>query len=342
MTVVVNIRNRLSFRADIENWELSSPVRITGYTFNDHDALVVTISDGIHVGRGEAAGVYYLDDFPDRCIQQLEEVRDKIEAGLTRDELRQLLPPGGARNAVDCALWELESRQAGKPVWALAGLRPPKPLLTTYTLSADTPEAMAEGARGKYADARAIKLKLLGDGLDGDRVRAVRAARDDVWVGVDANQGFDPDSLAELMPVFREARVALIEQPFKVGDDALLDGLVSPIPLAADESVQSLEDVAALVGRFQVMNIKLDKCGGLTEGLLMAEEARRVGLKVMIGNMTGTSLAMAPALLIGQYCDVVDLDGPLFLESDRNPPIVYDHGMVSAPAGVWGWSNLAT
>ena len=327
---------RLSLDVRVETWRLTSPIRITGYTFDVHEALVVTLSDGTHVGRGEAAGVYYLDDMPASGLEQLLALRDRIEAGITRAQLRELLPPGGARNALDCALWELESKRAGVPVWALAGLRQPEPLLTTYTLSADTPDNMARGARGKYADAKAIKLKLLGDGLDGDRVRAVRSARDDVWIGVDANQGFDPASLAALMPLFLDARVALIEQPFRVGDDALLDNLVSPIPLAADESVQSLDDVAGLVGRFQVVNIKLDKCGGLTEGLLMAEEARRLGLRVMIGNMTGTSLAMAPAMLIGQFCDVVDLDGPLFLAADRDPAIVYDHGMVSAPASVWG------
>jgi L-alanine-DL-glutamate epimerase-like enolase superfamily enzyme len=329
----------LKLEVAIENWELVSPFRITGYVFSDVDVLFVRLSDGTHEGRGEASGVYYYEDTPQKEVAQVEAVRARIEAGITREELRDLLPAGGARNAIDCALWELESRQQGKTVAELAGLPPTQPMITTYTLGADTPEAMAAGAsRGKFAGAKALKLKLLGDGNDAARVRAVREARDDVWIGVDANQGFTPESLAEAMPAFLESRVELIEQPFKIGQEALLDGFVSPIPLAADESVQSLKDVDGLVGRFQVMNIKLDKCGGVTEGLLMAKRAKELGLKVMVGNMTGTSLGMAPAMLVGQYCDVVDLDGPLFLKSDRDPAIVYDEGLVSAPPGVWGWS----
>jgi len=234
-------------------------------------------------------------------------------------------------------MWELESQQARKPVWALAELPAPVPLLTTYTLGADTPEAMAAGAVGKYRGARAIKLKLLGDSFDAARVRAVRNARPDVWIAVDANQGSTRESLAALLPCLTAARVALIEQPFPRGDEYQLDGFYSPIPLAADESVQSLADIPGLVGRFQVMNIKLDKCGGLTEALLMVQEGLRLGLRVMVGNMGGTGLAMAPALLVGQHCDIVDLDGPLFLQRDRTPPVIYDHGYVSAPEGLWGW-----
>lgn len=326
----------LRLQAEIQSWELSAPFRITGYTFTHSDIVVARISDGAHEGRGEAAGVYYRDDRPPGMAAQIESVREAVEAGIGRDALRGLLPPGGARNALDCALWELEARRAGQPVWRLAGLTDLKPLLTTYTLGADAPAAMAAGARGKFADARALKLKLLGDGADGERVQAVRAARPDVWIGVDANQGFTADSLEAVLPTLTGARVELIEQPLPVGQEAQLEGFRSPIPLAADESVQSLDDVAGLVGRFQVMNIKLDKCGGLTEALLMAAEARRLGLKVMVGNMTGTSLAMAPAMVVGQYCDVVDLDGPLFLKADREPAVIYDHGYVRQPDGVWG------
>jgi L-alanine-DL-glutamate epimerase-like enolase superfamily enzyme len=327
---------RLRLQAEVESWELSAPFRITGYTFTHSDIVVARISDGAHEGRGEAAGVYYRDDKPPGMAAQIEAVGDAVEAGLSREDLRGLLPPGGARNALDCALWELEARRAGKPVWALAGLDALKPLLTTYTLGADTPAAMAAGASGRFADARALKLKLLGDGADGERVQAVRAARPDAWIGVDANQGFTAATLEALLPILTAARVELIEQPLPVGQEAQLEGFKSPIPLAADESVQSLDDVAGLVGRFQVMNIKLDKCGGLTEALLMAQAARELGLKVMVGNMTGTSLAMAPAMVVGQFCDVVDLDGPLFLKEDRKPSVIYDHGYVRQPEGVWG------
>lgn len=208
-------------------------------------------------------------------------------------------------------------------------------MLTTYTLGAASPEKMAAGAIA-YADARALKLKLTGDAIDADRVRAVRAVRPDVWIGVDANQGFTRASLEAIMPTFLETGVSLIEQPFAIGRESELDGLNAPIPIAADESVQGLADVAALAGRFDVINIKLDKCGGLTEGLAMAEEVRRLGMKVMVGNMGGSSLAMAPACILGQYCEIVDVDGPLFLAEDRKPSVIYRDGHVSCPPGLWG------
>jgi L-alanine-DL-glutamate epimerase-like enolase superfamily enzyme len=325
--------------ASIENWPMISPLKIAGYTFSELNVVVVTLSDGMHEGRGEAAGVFYLDDLPPAILAQIETVRERVESGMTRHELRDLLPPSGARNAIDCALWDLESKRAGEPVWMLAELKVPQPLLTTFTLGADTPEVMAAGACGKYGDARAIKLKLLGDGQDAERVRAVRVARDDVWLAVDGNQGLTPERLVELVPTLVEARVELIEQPCKVGEEPALERMKLPIPLAADESVQSLKDIAEQVGRFQYINIKLDKCGGLTEALLMVAECRRLGLRPMVGNMAGTSLAMAPALLVGQCCDIVDLDGPLFLARDRFPSVTYKRGSVSAPGGLWGWSR---
>jgi len=327
----------MSLEVTLEEWPLSSPLRITGYTFMSLAVIVAKISDGVHSGHGEATGVFYLNEPPSSLIGQIEAVRESVEAGVTREELRALLPPGGARNAIDCALWELESKRARSPVWALAGLSAPVPLLTTYTLGADTPEAMAAGAAVRFRDARAIKLKLLGDADDAARVRAVRDARPDVWIGVDANQGLTPESFENLLPSLIEARVALIEQPYKRGEEHQLDALDSPIPLAADESVQSLEDIPGIAGRFQVMNIKLDKCGGLTEALLMVEEGRRLGLRIMVGNMGGTSLAMAPALLLGQHCELVDLDGPLFLTRDRTPAVIYEHGYIGAPGDLWGW-----
>lgn len=321
----------------LEVWPWSRSLRISGHVFAESQVVVATVSDGVHRGRGEAVGIFYKGDSPAGIAHQIETVRTDVEAGIGRDELRRALPPGGARNAIDCALWDLESNKTKTPVWELAKLGALKPLLTTHTLSADSPEAVAEGAFGKYRHARAIKLKLLGDGDDAARVRAVRDARADVWIGVDANQGFTTKTFAELLPALVEARVELVEQPFKIGEEHLLDGFESPIPLAADESVQSLEDLDALVGRFDVVNIKLDKCGGLTEALLMADRARQLGLRVMVGNMGGTSLAMVPALVVGQYCDIVDLDGPLFLATDRNPAVIYDDGYVSAPPGIWGW-----
>src|SRR5579859_1043568 len=286
----------VTLRAEVEQWPLIKPFRITGYTYEAIVVVVVSLQRDGCVGRGEAAGVYYRNETPASIIGQLELLRAKIEAGLSRTSLQEMLPPGGARNALDCALWDLEAKLSGRAAWEMAGLERPRPLLTTFTCGADEPEQMAVTARG-YTNARAIKLKLTGESVDADRVRAVRDARADVWLGVDANQGFTRASLEKLLPVLTEMHVALIEQPFPIGQEALLDGFQSPIPIAADESVQSLADIPTLIGRFNVINIKLDKCGGLTEGLAMARSARRFGLDTMVGNMLGTSLAMAPAFL---------------------------------------------
>lgn len=319
----------------LEDWPTHSPFRITGKVWTSVPLLIVRISDGTHEGRGEGAGVYYRADTPDRMLGEVEQVRDAIAAGITRQQLRELMPPGGARNAVDCALWELEARRAGRTVMELAGIADPRPLVTVCTVGADTPEAMAAQAQA-YGPVPALKLKLTEDPANADRVRAVRAACPDAWIGVDANQGLTRATTEALLPVLVEARVALLEQPVAVGDDAALDGMKSPIPLAADESAQGLADLPSLVGRYQMMNIKLDKCGGLTEALMIVDEAYRLGLKVMVGNMLGTSWSMAPAFVVGQHCEVVDLDGPLLLGRDRELAASYREGRVDIPPSVWG------
>jgi L-alanine-DL-glutamate epimerase-like enolase superfamily enzyme len=326
---------RLKLDLAIERWPLLRPFRISGFTFEHSEVVVATVSDGAARGRGEASGVYYQGDTPQSIVETIEANRALIEDSVTREGLLRAMPPCGARNAIDCALWELEAARAGRPVWRSALDAAPRPLLTTCTVGADTPEAMAEGARA-FAGARAIKLKLIGDGEDAARVAAVRQALPDVWLAVDANQGFSLATLRQLMPELLAAAVKLIEQPLPIGAEAELEGFESPIPLAADESAQGLADVGALAGRFQVVNIKLDKCGGLTEGLMMAREARRLGLKVMVGNMTGTSLAMAPSFIVGQLCDVVDLDGPLLLARDRDPGVRYVDGYIHCDEDVWG------
>lgn len=319
----------------IEDWRLRRPFAITGHVFTSTRVLVVRLADPLHAGRGEAAGVYYLNDTPERGAAQLEALRPRIEAGMSRLDAALLLPPGAARNALDCALWDLESQRSGRSVASLAGLPAPRPLLTTFTLGAETPAEMAAAARA-YRGARALKLKLTGDGADGARVEAVRAACPQAALYVDANQGFTPASLAALWPALIAAGVELVEQPFKRGEDALLDGMARPIPIAADESVQSLAELEALPGRFDVVNIKLDKCGGLTEALSMARRARALGLRVMVGNMTGTSLAMAPAFVLGQICDICDLDGAVFLAEDRTPCVSYADGKIALPGAFWG------
>jgi L-Ala-D/L-Glu epimerase / N-acetyl-D-glutamate racemase len=327
---------RVKLEARRDKLRLAAPFRISGYVFEETDIVLVTLTDGEHVGRGEGAGVYYLGDDGDRMIAEIEAARGAIEAGIDRAGLQALMPAGGGRNAVDCALWELDASRAGVPAWRLAAIEAPRPLLTTFTLGAEAPETMAQGARD-YADARAIKVKLTGEAeLDLARVEAVRAARPDAWLGVDANQGYDRRGLVWLAEALVELRVSLIEQPVARGAEAELEGFRSPIPLAADESVLVAADLPGLVGRFDVINIKLDKCGGLTEGLKMVAEARRLGLGLMVGNMVGTSLAMAPAFILGQHCEIVDLDGPTFLVRDHIPGCVYRDGHIACGDEVWG------
>jgi L-Ala-D/L-Glu epimerase len=326
----------LKMTVAVERLPFLAPFRIAGFVFEHQDAVVVTLEDGAERGRGEASGVFYLGDDVEHMVAALESRRAAIESGIDRARLQQLLPPGGARNALDCALWELDARRAGKPVWELAGLDPPRPLVTTFTLGADYPPVMAEGAR-KFAQAQALKVKLTGDlDLDMARVEAVREARPEVWIGVDANQGYTMAGLGPLIGALIEANVAQLEQPLARGHEAELENFDSPIPIVADESALCFADLAGLVGRFNMVNIKLDKCGGLTEGLAMAREARRLGLGVMVGNMMGSSLAMAPSFVLGQLCDVVDLDGPTFLSRDRTPGVTYAQGLIWADEAIWG------
>ena len=323
---------RLTVRT--ESWPYAAPFRITGYVFETAEVVTAELTDGEVTGVGEASGVYYRGETAAGLRAEIEAVKPFVEAGIDREGLRALLPAGGARNALDAALWDLEAKRAGVPVWALVGLTAVRPLVTTLTVSAGTPAETAQAALA-WSAARAIKLKLTPED-PAACVAAVRAARPDVWLGVDANQGFDRASLEALLPALVEARVAVIEQPLPMGEDVQLEGLNSPIDIAADESAQSLEDVATLVGRYDIINLKLDKCGGLTEGLAMAAEARRLGLKVMVGCMSGTSLAMAPAFVLGQLADIVDLDSPLFLTRDRRPPAAYDGGRILCPPELWG------
>ena len=315
---------------------MKEPFAISGHVFTSMPSVVATLTQDGARGRGEAAGVYYLHDDVARMTTDIERVRGEIESGASRSDLLELLPACGARNALDCALWELEAEQAGVPVWRLAGLSSPRPLITTITAGAASPEQMAAKALS-FAGARAIKLKLTGDpDLDAARVEAVAAARPGVWLGVDANQGYDLDGLKAVMPAFVKHQVRLVEQPLPRGQEERLRDLDSPIPLAADESVLTSADLAGLVGLFKVINIKLDKCGGLTEALAMVDQAKRIGFDLMVGNMAGTSWAMAPAFIVGQSCDVVDLDGPLSLQTDRTPPVTYEDGFVWCDEVVWG------
>ncbi|WP_428678586.1 dipeptide epimerase [Sphingopyxis sp.] len=329
------IRN-LTLDLRVERFPYHQPFRISGHVFTETALLVAELSDGTHAGRGEGAGVYYLGDDIDHMLAEAERVQGTIESGATREDLQTLLPPGGARNALDCAFWDLEAKQAGRPVWELAGLDRPAALRSTLTLGADSAANMAKASLAIDPEAP-VKVKLTGDLADDiARVVAIRTARPDAWIGVDANQGYDRETLEALLPVLVDTRVAQLEQPLRRGREADLDGLKRPLPFVADESALSLADTVSLVGRFDVVNIKLDKCGGLTEGLAIARQAKKLGLDVMVGNMMGTSLSMAPSYIVGQLCDIVDLDGPTFLARDREPGVEYRGGMIRCPDEIWG------
>ena len=317
-----------------EAWPMREAFHIKGYSFTHADVVTVTIDSGGTRGSGEAAGVYYHDETVAGLAAQIDRtLRDNPR--LDRAALQTLLPPGGARNALDCALWAIEAQQRGLPVWQLVGIERPVPILTTFTLGVTSINRTVAAAKG-YSRARALKLKLGGDGIDDARIRAVRAARPDVWLGVDANQAFDRRALLDLVPVLVECEVALIEQPLPVGSEEELRGLDLPIPLAADESFQSAADLPRMAGIFQVVNIKLDKCGGLTEALRIVDAAPQFGLGVMAGTMITTSLGLAPAFLLAQRCSIADLDGPVFLSEDRPMPARYHDGYIEIPGDLWG------
>ncbi|WP_417620212.1 dipeptide epimerase [Parasphingorhabdus sp.] len=330
------MNDKLQLALTVEQYPYRQPFQISGHVFEKTSVLVAELFDGKQRGYGEGAGVYYLGDDIEHMVTQAESVREAIESGATREDLQKLLPPGGARNAIDCAYWDLEAKQKQIPVWQLIGIEKPRPLRTTLTLGADEPEAMAQASLKLDPDAP-VKVKLTGElELDIRRIEALRRARPKVWMGVDANQGYDIETLRKLLPALTSNRISQLEQPLARGHEKDLDGFKRPLPFVADESAVTLEDTTKLIGRFDVVNIKLDKCGGLTEALAIARLARKHGLDVMVGNMMGSSLSMAPSYLVGQLCDIVDLDGPTFLARDRQPGVTYQAGTIDCPDNIWG------
>ncbi|TQV86269.1 dipeptide epimerase [Exilibacterium tricleocarpae] len=317
----------------IESWKLKSPFSITGYTFTELRVLLVQISDGGITGRGEATGIYYENESADSILAQAQTAKAALEGGADRQALRELLPRGGARNAIDCALWDLEVKSGAASVWQLTGIEPGR-ITTVNTLGVDTPERMAAAARS--LDTPRIKVKLNHE-KNIERLQAIRAARLDAEIIVDVNQGWTFEQLVALAPKFKQLGVAMIEQPLPRGGDTELEGYDSPVTLCGDESCLDTTELEQAARRYQMINIKLDKTGGLTEALDLAERAQALGLELMVGNMLGTSLGMAPAFLIAQKCRYVDLDGPLFLTEDRDHGLSYDRGVVSAPVpALWG------
>lgn len=317
----------------VEPWSLKRPFSITGYTFEHVTLLHVSVRDGEHTGHGEGSGIYYRQETGDSMLRQAHAVRDAVIKGATREDLLRMLPCGGARNAIDCALWDLEAKQAGRRVWNLLDMAA-QPVSTVNTVSIGTPAEMAELA-GEL-DTRWIKVKLDGE-TPLERIRAVCQARPDAEIVVDVNEGWDFAQLKDLAPRFRDLGVAMIEQPLPRGADAMLEGYSAPLPLCADESCLDRSDLEQAASRYQMINIKLDKTGGLTEALRLAQMAQARGVELMVGNMVGTSLGMAPGFIIAQLCRFVDLDGALLLARDRGSPLIYSGGIIQPPAAaLWG------
>lgn len=319
-----------------ERWEMTEPFEISREVITHQPVLLVSLHDDQgRTGRAEAAGIDYEGETPDTMLAQITAVLPRLHDAISRQELQQMLPAGGARNALDCALWDLRAKQSGIPVWQAAGLSPWLPVTTAFTIGLGD-EATT---RRKAREARHYPLlKLKVDSRRHlDIVHMVREEHPQARLVVDANQSWTLALLKDLLPKLANAGVEMVEQPLAKGMDAELDQLHSPLPLAADESCTDRSSLAQLVGRYQYINIKLDKCGGLTEGLTLADQAARLGLGLMVGNMCGTSLAMAPAFLLAQRCAYVDLDGPLLQKLDRSPPLRYHHGVIDPPdPQLWG------
>ena len=318
------------------DWPYRSTFRISYKTRTHAETVMVELADGPHVGRSEATGVSYHGETADLLAAQVEAVRDRVEEGLARDELQGLLGPGGARNALDCALWDLECKQQGRRAWEIAGTVEPLPLRTAFTLSLDAPGAMAAAAAAA-SPYPLLKLKLGAGDDDVERVKAVRRARPEARLIVDANQAWTIEQLASYASALMRLDVLLIEQPLPADRDEALRDFDSPIALCADESCQTAASLPALSGKYEYVNIKLDKAGGLTEALRLRETARSAGFRIMVGCMGGSSLGVAPAFLVGQGADVVDLDAPLLTASDCSFAVRYNNGVMHVPAKeLWG------
>ncbi len=323
----------MRIEARVERWPIARPFTIARGTKTIAEVVVATITDGPFEGRGECV------PYP-RYGESAADVAATIrgfQGPFDREALLEALPPGAARNAIDCALWDLAAKQRGEPAWALAGIASPEPAITAFTLSLDSAAAMGRDA----AAARhwpLLKLKLGSASVMGDieRLHAVRDAAPDARLIVDANEAWDIDALADFALAAQEASVELLEQPLPADADDALAGFRSPVPIAADESIQGGARLADIAARYQAVNIKLDKTGGLTQALRLAREARDMGLDVMVGCMVSTSLSMAPALLLTQFARFVDLDGPLLLSRDREPGLAYNGACVTGNRDVWG------
>lgn len=324
---------RFSVRS--ESFPLAQVFTISRGSKTTADVVVVELERDGHTGRGESVPYPRYKESVAGTLAALEALRPQITAGLNRETLQNTLPPGAARNALDCALWDLEAKRTGRPVHQLCNLPAPHPINTAYTLSLDTPEAMGQAA-ATNADRPLLKIKLAGTD-DLDRVTAIRQNAPNSTLIVDANEGWTPDQVEPLSTALAQHGVALIEQPLPAGADALLSELSHPVPLCADESCHTTADLEALATRYDCVNLKLDKTGGLTEALQLATKVQELGLDLMVGCMVATSLAMAPATLLAPQARFVDLDGPLLLKQDRDHGLHYEGSLLHPPLPqLWG------
>jgi L-Ala-D/L-Glu epimerase len=317
-----------------EVWPLKQVFRISRGSRTEAQVVVVTVTDGEHTGRGECVPIRRYDQTCASVMAQIESV--KSETNLDRQSLQQLLPAGAARNALDCALWDLDAKRSGKRVWELAHIPVVDQVETAFTISLDSPEKMATAAKA-VSTLPVLKLKLGGDDVDLARVEAVREAAAGARLLIDANESWSPEHYREIAPALKPFGVELIEQPFPADADELLEQLDHPVPVCADESCHTTVDLPRLKNRYEMINVKLDKTGGLTEGLRLCESARENGFKLLIGCMVGTSLGMAPARLLASTAEHIDLDGPLLLNRDREHGIRYENGNIGVPSReLWG------
>ena len=324
-----------SLTAASESWPIRGTFTISRGSKTSADVVVAELRDGDHVGRGECVPYARYGESVESVLEQVRALGDDFVDGLDRERLQAVLAPGAARNALDCACIDLDAKRTGRSAAEMLGVPPLAPVVTAYTLSLDTPDAM-RAAAAKQAQRPLLKIKLGGAG-DLERVRAVREGAPQAALIVDANEGWTQANYTAFAPELRELGVSLIEQPLPASDDAALADIERPVPVCADESCHDRATLSQLVGRYDVINIKLDKTGGLTEALALRDAARAAGLGVMVGCMLGSSLAMAPALLVAQGADFVDLDGPLLLARDREPPIQFVGSDMHPPSpALWG------
>ncbi|MBT6095574.1 MAG: L-Ala-D/L-Glu epimerase [Rhodospirillaceae bacterium] len=318
-----------------ETWPLAKPFTISRGTKTEAQVLVVEISEGAHVGVGECVPYPRYGETLSDVQSNIRNITAAIESGMDRLGLWHLTVPGAARNAIDAALWDLQAKAEGGPVWQLAGVPEPMPALTAQTISLGSAEDMASAA-GELASAPLIKVKLDGEDVV-RRMQAVRDAAPQARLIADANEAWDFGLLQDVAPALAEMGIEMIEQPLPAGSDDGLAAYDPPVLLCADESCHTSDDLAVLKGKYGMVNIKLDKTGGLTEALNLARGAEAAGFKMMIGCMVGTSLAMAPAMMLASYAEYVDLDGPLLLKNDREPGLVFENGIVQPPRReLWG------